>query len=907
MLDYAPRKVTPAPAVEEAAPAVAPRVQAPEVVADVPDDPGYLATYAAGDQGQGQAGTPVDQALLAVETATAAAGETEEGSQERDDATREAMRTLTENLAALGPDERRAYLEQAGPHLDTILANMDHLDADENAEVIAMLAGAAEYLGQDDVALLTDRVAENLPAMFDGHNNNQYEFMDGVQAAVENGHGALFGPALADSMRRAAETETDYYKSERLKSISADLAYATAEGVGEVMERFEEAQADFHEKEAWINSWLANNTQLVGPDAAAAAEAAFAAEHADTYETYGSAQQNYASILEGASYMTDNWAEDQSAHGMYQYAAQGAQDAFYHVPSLMEETRVQNPDGTWGRGTTGSDVMADAVLRETGGRTTFLGTASRLAEEGVFDERYAEETGEANPNTWSDQLDAAMLYGGVRASEALMRDSGGGLNLGGVDLAAEVMDTIGRLSPEMQDDMEAMADDIRAFQEEFQSNPDATASDWANGFSTVLSGYVRLDDSGQTDPNAPPNRRNAAISAFASSLSTIGAVSAYISDEDRTFGDHVSFGANLADGLLGATDNGRIANGGAATSRLGNVSKAAGRIAGGVGLITSLGDVIGAENGQERFSAFLGAGGSASYLVAGLAASGSTLATSATGIGTAFLAAKSLFDAGSLLADGNVSGAAVAALPAIGAAIGLIGGPFGAALGLGIGTLASIGLSALGVGSGDPNEAYEEGTEVAWNAAISVLAPGVSEETRAGMAEIFRNVDDNRVGVGPVLTLFAANAGYSPEEIMTHFAELYDTRGHAYVDDLIKNNVMDVDITNWSDIEDARERRRDEDPDTEIPGLHYDGSEMDSLTLYLNEIFQSGGRTDLTDQFRSENMNLEDPGYFQPELVDLWSDGGNRSPWGNRIESGRIDQADLYEEVFADYRWPADP
>ena len=147
-------------------------------------------------------------------------------------------------------------------------------------------------------------------------------------------------------------------------------------------------------------------------------------------------------------------------------------------------------------------------------------------------------------------------------------------------------------------------------------------------------------------------------------------------------------------------------------------------------------------------------------------AGGQLLARAGLVVGLAF----SAWDTARAIDEGDWIGAAAAAAPIVGAAIGAVvaGATIGAGLtswlgpgaivGAAIGALVGIGIQLVrGIWQDDPMEKYEQGTQEALEAAFAAM--GFDEDEADRLAHRLRDVDDDFVGVGPVIAQVADEMG----------------------------------------------------------------------------------------------------------------------------------------------------
>ena len=385
----------------------------------------------------------VFDAVWEIEQAAARLEIGEDDSQERDELNIDATRILADELDALPPELRARVMREVEGAVGAMTDNLDHLDGDETAAALANLTRAGESLGRDDIALLTDVVAAHLPGTLDEHFSNMGELSRGVEAAIADGHGALFGAALTDALHDQGELDLAGY-----------MAGATETGIDRVVSEYEDALADFEDLEGQLANWVLNNGPLVQEEGIEAAQQAFRDEHAATYDRFLAMQEQYGKLLPGVSYAADEWTENADlvvylddpdlrqpdvvdpytgeSHPVPVRSREvGAEDsavdrALFNVTSLNQGLQ-RDEDGEWVQADVGREILVRGMLNEAEGHRTFLSSAADRSDAFVARENREAglEDGKDLVYGWDERMTQTLDSALVDATQASLGDRDG--------------------------------------------------------------------------------------------------------------------------------------------------------------------------------------------------------------------------------------------------------------------------------------------------------------------------------------------------------------------------------------------------------------------------------------------------------------------------------------------------
>ncbi len=416
------------------------------------DDPRRLSTTSAnpadgprrgiGDR-QAADAAAVDKATKKIEAA-AAKVESASSDDDKRQAALEATKAVKEAvLSVKDPAQRKLILEQSGASLEKIGKGLDKLSGDDTKKAVADLADAAEAAGPAGADAIAAPLAQAAPALFAGHGDNQGELMDGVQSAVEGGHGALLGAALAQNLGNVD------------KGLATEVADATAEGLDKLKSEFSEASEKAGRKDAELGAISAQWQGTLSPEQMKAGVDKFKSSHGEYAERDAKAAA-LTKALAGAGYAQQ--------HGASGDLASTSRAALEQVPALAQT------DG-------GARAIGDALVREGKGEATFMKSAGEIANRD-----------EKSRDAFVDAAQRSVL---VTQSEALARGDTRGL--------VQALRGAGQVLPDADSkrDFNAFADDIEKVKP--GTPPDQLAVAIASSARSIAGGVsdqktARLDD-----------------------------------------------------------------------------------------------------------------------------------------------------------------------------------------------------------------------------------------------------------------------------------------------------------------------------------------------------------------------------------------------------------------------------
>ena len=157
---------------------------------------------------------------------------------------------------------------------------------------MAALSRVAESVGSDQVRLLTDTMARELPEVLaSNRGRTEGRFLDAMQEAIEGGQGALLATAMAQS-----------FADDGHAAIAAEVHERAGESVAAVRERYDDARAAVDARNAELAVVQTTWSATLDEDARVSGMEAFLEHHADDYTEMDAAASILASTLEGASY-----------------------------------------------------------------------------------------------------------------------------------------------------------------------------------------------------------------------------------------------------------------------------------------------------------------------------------------------------------------------------------------------------------------------------------------------------------------------------------------------------------------------------------------------------------------------------------------------------------------------------
>ncbi len=286
--------------------------------------------------------------------------------------------------AARTPEAKKQILENTQGALESIGKGLDKLSGDETKKAVADLADAAESAGPAAASALAAPLAKAMPALVAGHGDNKGEFLDGLESAAKDGHGALLGAAMTRELGAVD------------KGLADDVGGAVAKGIDGAKAAFDDAAKGARGKDAELAAVASQWGSTLTPEQVKGGTDAFHADHSE-YATRDETAANLAKTLAGAGY-----ADSSGASGDL---GDKARSALESVPALA-------------RTDVGARVVGDALTKEGRGEATFLQAAGRVAGR---DDPSSKSAGAAE---FADGMQRAIL---TTQSESLSRGDTRGL------------------------------------------------------------------------------------------------------------------------------------------------------------------------------------------------------------------------------------------------------------------------------------------------------------------------------------------------------------------------------------------------------------------------------------------------------------------------------------------------
>jgi hypothetical protein len=678
-------------------------------------------------------------------SASTAAG----GTLEARAATVAATEQLSHLVAGQPPEVQAAVLRGAQADLARLARQVEHLSHDETNRAVAALSRVAESVGSDQVRLLTDTMAQELPEVLASkRGRTEGRFLDAMQEAIEGGQGALLATAMAHSFADDGHT-----------AIAAEVHERAGESVAAVRERYDDARAAVDARNAELAVVQTTWSATLDEDARVSGMEAFLEHHADDYTEMDAAASILASTLEGASYgITPPAGLDASSE------TSAFTSALLAIPDLA-------------RTEAGSAVVVDAMARSSAGRSSFLGVArDRLdAAANIGNQVLEALPGFGNPPRIEGgaRIDTAVMEAIAVQTDAAARQG---------DLSA--MDRmLGEFSSFTQDqELSRTAKEIQAGiaaeWAEFEASGGIIGDMDALGSLGSLQssiGKVFTETSEQYLKERPELRgRFESIGLSFATGSTVSAFAALAADPDL---DSFLAAGGSGAGLLDAR-NQRQNPDFEGPTRLGRIAAGTGFLGSGINSIQdprsvrahleTVVDAAGYASAAQMFSskALMGQAMKKAGLVAGV-----------------FFSAWDTLDA---INRGDAYGAAASAAPLAGLAIGAaVGGPAGAAVGLVVGGLVGVGMELFrALTTNDPIVEFEQRTQPFLEAAFTSMGVGSGQAEQ--LSHRFRDVNDDLIGVGPVLVGLAGQMGVPPADMVRWAGTLSDREVHDLAKQLLR-------------------------------------------------------------------------------------------------------------------------
>jgi HPt (histidine-containing phosphotransfer) domain-containing protein len=695
--------------------------------------------------------TPVETAasLLAPlrETTRAAHGSSREA--------RAASVAAAEQLARLvegqPPEVQAALLSGAEAEIAQLTRQVRHLSSDETDDAIAALSRVANSVGSDNVRLLTDTMARELPDALSGAarrgTNREERVLDAMQDAIEGGEGALLATAMARSLADDGHA-----------GLSAGVRERAGEAVANVRERYDEARAAVDARNAELAVMQTTWGATLDEDARAAGMESFLSHHEDDYSELDDVSAVLASTLEGASYgitaPVGFDGDDQDSAFSSALAA---------VPHLA-------------RTEAGSAVIVDAMGRSAAGRGSFLDV-----------QRDRLDRGAALVNRMLDGLpllDGAAVEGGSRLDTALLEATAVQ-----TDVAARQGD-LGALDRMLGQFASFTEDrDLARTAREIQ---DGIAEEWAEyeAGGGIIGGLDAMGSLGSLqskigkvftetskrylDGRPELQGRFEGIGLSFTMGSTLSAYAALAEDPDL---DSFLAAGGATAGAFDAR-NRRQDPDFEGPRRLGRVAAGAGLLGSGINSIQNPGSV------RAHLETVVDTAGYAS--AAQMLSTKTLFGQAAKKAGLVAGVVFSAWDTFDALQRGDTYGAAASAAPLAGMAVGaMVGGPAGAAVGLVVGGVIGVGMELWRAWRRkDPILEFEQRTQPFLQGAFESM--GMSEGDADQLSHRFRDVNDDLIGVGPVLAGLAGELDVEPEAVLRWAGDLTDAQVHALAKLLLK-------------------------------------------------------------------------------------------------------------------------
>ncbi len=663
----------------------------------------------------------------------------------------------TEQLAALmqgqPPDVQAAILRGARAEIGQLTKQLQHLGRNETNRAISALAQVAESAGSENVALLTDTMSRSMPEVVAGDagigrnampRNN---ILSALGDAIEGGGGALLATAMARSLEQDGHED-----------FALAVHKQAAASVQRVHSRWQEAKDKVDARNGELAAVSASWSGAFDEDARAAGAEAFLANHAETYEDLDKASAVLAATLEGASYglRKPSGLDEAQDGGAFRMAMNA-------IPDLA-------------RTEAGSAVVVDAMARSAAGHDNFLDVErnrrSSLVRASEHQNGWLGRSLQGAAQAHTDALDQTLLEATATQTDAATRRG----DLGAVgamlsDFAAFTDDrTLSDAAKEVQEEMQASW-------QEFEAGGGIIGGLDAMGSlkslqSSIGKAFAQVGKS-RLGGNPAMQARFESIGASFTVGSTISAYAALA--EDPNLQSFLSAGGATAGTLdkLNPKPSQQTADGVGGATKLGRIASGAGLVGSGLRSIQNPASVRAHLETVSSAAGFAHAGG--------LLGSRAVLSQAAKKAGVVAAVVFSAWDTWDAYQNGDLYGAAASAAPlvglGIGASIGAAGGPVGAMAGMAIGAVVGVGMELIRAFTRkDPILQFEQRTQPFLQGALQ--AGGMSSAEAKALSHRFRDVNDDLVGVGPVLAGLSATLGVSSPTMLDWAAGLRDGDAH---------------------------------------------------------------------------------------------------------------------------------
>ncbi len=370
-----------------------------------------------------------DAAIAEAERAAADIAQHRPGTRAHREATAVAAEAANAAVQAAPPRERAAVADQLGDELETIGAALAQNPGGPNPETeraAVALTQATETLGPDHASAITGPVAGGLSTV--AADANPQALAVGVQQAVGDGHGALFGASLSQQL--SSRIQSDGTPADLgVQRFAHATALGTSEGIDTLRGRYDDAQ-DALDHELDVQGAFAAYGGALPPDEFAAGTAAAQARVDDVAGAANTAAEQLATALDGAAFVL------------------GPNRGFTPPPNdgaaaLVDQSAQALGDvARFGTSPGGQQVIADALASRGQGEATWLDALPAAAAQSDDPERARVALGAAlTDSATADGIVQAGQPGGAQA----VADTSIGLaaSLQGLDLIDA--DHVGRI------------------------------------------------------------------------------------------------------------------------------------------------------------------------------------------------------------------------------------------------------------------------------------------------------------------------------------------------------------------------------------------------------------------------------------------------------------------------------
>ena len=653
------------------------------------------------------------------------------------------------------PEEQAKILEDNQSVLSAIGSNVKVLGSKETDSVFTSLNRMANQVGLDNITLITGPLASGLDdAQISRFHSSSAHIRGALEDVIAEEGGALLGASLSNELEKIGAS-----------SLAETVAQGTSKGIDKVRADYEEALADSQRTTAEIYMEARKFQGVYSQDALENGISNFMEQDdvAEVFAREDEMTQRMLATMEGVAFAR-----------LHDVGRQDTLDkALEQLPNIAAHPM-------------GGAILEDALHKTTAGDGTFFDMLSELNASGVLDETLNQSlrdtqrnillnsSSHLNPN--KDPIDT--LESTLRAAE----------NIGDEELVSNLtvmQEMYERLQRELEDDASA----------------DEFATEFDNRWTSFCAGELKEGSA-----------IKGMFEAYGFAISTQSLVqssSQFVSDPSLDNG--VDFTQNATGIISSGASHYLQANapiGDIPTQQsIDDIGKRAGRINLAASTYNWIKDPISFQNTLGLGQSGLDVGANldwtklsqsrlfqsnrAGNLMSRIGSKSAGLKTAAARAGTFVTVALSTWDIGSKLHEGDELGAALSTLPLIGMALGSLLGPLGSFAGSLIGT----GLMFLGEYLRDvfTDEAHNHEKKMHSfheGAVESMLKDsGLSEEQIHDAAYRIRDVNDDFIGVGPIIPSIAARLNQDAEDFTSWMIRLPDEELHRFV-----KEILDVDI-----------------------------------------------------------------------------------------------------------------